>query len=104
EGKALVGSAEQPLEEVSGAEVVQAGETTQRIASAPGFETIDFAGLLNLDQDISTIRVPWSSDPTSGSLSTDFGANGFRNQPALTYDADEDTMTHVETGVIYYAD
>jgi len=104
EGKALVGSADQPLQEVPGAELVQAGETTQRIASAPGYQTIDFAGLLNLDQDVSEIRVPWSDDPTSGSLSTDFGANGFRNQPALVYDADEDTMTHVETGAIYYAE
>ena len=49
EGKALIGSADTPLEENPDAEVVQAGEKTQRIASAPGFETVDFAGLLTLD-------------------------------------------------------
>ena len=103
DGTALVGSADQPLEEQPDAEVAPVGDTAQRIVSVPGFTTVDFAGLLALDEDVSAIRVPWSDDPTSGSLSTDFGQNGFRNQPALSYDSGADTMTHAETGVVYHA-
>ncbi|GAA3654648.1 ABC transporter permease subunit [Microbacterium marinilacus] len=96
EGEALVGTTEQPLQEVEGAEFDGA-----KAASAPGWTTLQFAQVLQRQNEVTALSVPYSEDPNDGAIRTPDGTSGYRYTSALEYDEQAGTLTNGETGVVY---
>ena len=91
-----VGTAEEPLETVSDAEVSDGA-----ITAVPGFEILDRAAVLSDQKAVTELRVPLSEDAEDGSIRTQDGRNGYVYRSILTYDESADTMTNTDTGVVY---
>lgn len=95
-----VGSADSPLEVVDGGEVGSSGAPTE----VPGWEVVQKAELfsdLELQQAVVDLRVPVSDDADEGSIRTREGSTGAVYRSSLVYDEATDTMTNVDTGVVY---
>lgn len=90
-GEFVVGGAEQPLEPVDGATAT----------GAPGYTTLDFAGIVANQSEISALSVPISDDPNDGALRTTDGSNAYLFTSTLVWDPDADTMTDTVTGTVY---
>jgi arabinogalactan oligomer/maltooligosaccharide transport system permease protein len=98
----LVGTAEQPLEAVDGAQLDDRGAP----ASVPGWEVVPRAQLFSdadLQAAVVALRVPVSDDAEDGSLRTREGATAGVYTSRLVWDADARTITNTETGVVYAA-
>ena len=96
DGVAEVGTAEQPLTPVEGATV-----TDGKVSAVPGYDVLGFADIVPRQSEIVALRVPFSDDPTQGSIRTQDASTGYVYSPALVYDADADTMTDPTTGTVY---
>ncbi|WP_369692765.1 ABC transporter permease subunit [Georgenia sp. 311] len=96
DGDVLVGTAEQPLREVDDA-VVSDGTITE----VPGWEILDRQEVIARQSEVVDLRVPFSEDAEAGSVRTQDARNGFVYRSVLDYDEATDTMTNVETGVVY---
>lgn len=96
DGEVLLGTEEQPLE-AAGQSTVGGGE----VVDVEGYRVLDFADLLNRQQEVTGLSVPVSEDPNSGFLRTQDGQQAFVYTSRYLYDEDADTMTHSETGVVY---
>jgi len=103
DGDVLAGTAEEPLDEVRGAEIGQAGTPTE----VPGWTVIPKATVItdaDLQAEIAALRVPVSDDPNDGSIRTRDGSTGAVYESTLVWDADAQTITDTTTGTVYAAD
>ncbi|NMR19291.1 ABC transporter permease subunit [Cellulomonas fimi] len=96
DGDVRVGQAQEPLRAVEDAEVD--GDT---VTAVPGYEVLSRQGVLERQQDVTTLRVPVSADPGDGSIRTQDARTGFVYTSVLEYDESADTMTDVTTGTVY---
>ena len=95
-GDALVGTNDEPLSRVDGAEF-EGGKAV----SAPGWTSLSFAEVIARTSEITALAVPYSSDPNDGALRTPEGSNAYRYLSTLEYDEQAGTMTNTQTGVVY---
>ncbi|SJM48186.1 Maltose/maltodextrin ABC transporter, permease protein MalF [Actinomycetales bacterium JB111] len=91
-----VGWDEEPLEAAPDA-VVEDG----RIVSVPDVTVLQQRDVYARASDVAALRVPFSDDAADGSLRTTDGRTAAQATSRLVYDEDADTMTNVETGVVY---
>jgi arabinogalactan oligomer/maltooligosaccharide transport system permease protein len=96
EGVVEAGTADEPLTTVDGA-AVDAG----RVTALPGYEVLEYAEVLERQQEVTDLRVPVSEDPNDGSVRTQDARTGYVFTSTLTYDDVSDTMTDTTTGVRY---
>jgi arabinogalactan oligomer/maltooligosaccharide transport system permease protein len=96
EGEALIGGEERPLEAARGAEFA-AG----RAVSMPGYTTLDFAQMLQVQDRIAAMSVPLSDDLDEGAVRTPNGSEAFVYQATMRYDEQRDVFADVATGVVY---
>ena len=96
EGGVRAGTAEEPLAAVDGA-AVQDG----RVTALPGYEVLEYAEVLERQQQVTDLRVPVSEDPADGSIRTQDARTGYVFTSTLTYDEASDTMTDTASGVTY---
>ena len=95
-----VGTAEEPLAEVSGAQLGDNGAPSV----VPGWQVVPRADLFtdaDLQQEVVNLRVPISDDAEDGSLRTREGSTGGVYTSRLVWDPDEQTITNTETGQVY---
>ncbi|MDN4478774.1 ABC transporter permease subunit [Demequina lignilytica] len=100
DGTVSVGTEEQPLSEVADATVDDSG----RPASVPGWEIVPRAELLSdqaLAQEVTALRVPVSDEADDGSLRTREGSTASIYRSSLEWDAETETLTNTDTGVVY---
>ncbi|MFD4958551.1 ABC transporter permease subunit [Microbacterium sp. NPDC058389] len=103
DGDVLAGTADEPLDEVRGAEIGQAGTPSE----VPGWTVIPKATVItdaDLQAQIAALRVPVSDDPNDGSIRTRDGSTGAVYESTLVWDADAQTITDTTTGTVYTAD
>lgn len=98
EGDVRVGSEEQPLADAPDA-TVDGGAVT----AVPGWDVLDRTGVLERQQEVTTLRVPLSDHPEDGSIRTQDARTGFVAESTLDYDAATGTMTDTTTGTVYTA-
>ncbi|WP_036959447.1 ABC transporter permease subunit [Promicromonospora kroppenstedtii] len=96
DGAVQAGTADQPLEPVDGASV-DAGQVT----ALPGYDVLEYAAVLERQQEVTELRVPVSDDPNEGSVRTQDARTGYVFTSTLEYDSASDTMTDTTTGVTY---
>ncbi len=98
DGVVKVGDMDTPLV-TDDAAVVSDG----KITDVPGWDILTTKEI-NADQKgVTSLRVPISDDPEQGSIRTTDGRNGFIARSILQWDEQAETMTNVETGVVYKA-
>ncbi len=96
EGDAMLGTNEQPLQEVPDATF-----DGDQAVEAPGWTSLSFADVLANQSVIEELSVPYSDDPNDGAIQTPDGQRGYLYTSALEYDPVADTMTDTRTGVVY---
>ncbi|GAA4848050.1 ABC transporter permease subunit [Luteimicrobium xylanilyticum] len=96
DGKAEVGTADDPLAPVDGA-TVQAGKVT----AVPGWTVLSFADIAGRAEAVTALAVPVSDDAGDGTLRTQNGSVAYVFSPVMQYDAKTDTFTNTKTGVTY---
>ena len=102
DGDVRVGSADEPLSAVSGAEIGATGAPSE----VPGWTVVPRATVLtdaSLGEAIKNLRVPVSDDPNDGSIRTREGSTGSVYEPTLVWDADAQTITDTQNGTVYTA-
>lgn len=87
DGQAMVGLNGEPLQPAPDA-TVDAGTVTE----VPGFETLDFAEVVAVQEEVLEVRVPLSGQDDAGYLRTNDGSTAFVYEPGLTYNEETDTM------------
>ncbi|MGW9114679.1 ABC transporter permease subunit [Microbacterium sp. NPDC055683] len=100
DGAVRVGTADQPLETAPGAVIGSSGAPE----SVPGWDVVPRAEVLtdtDLQERVAALRVPVSEDAEDGSIRTREGATGAVYTSTLEWDAEEETFTDSETGVVY---
>ncbi|WP_110589488.1 ABC transporter permease subunit [Microbacterium suaedae] len=95
-GEALLGTAEDPLETVPDA-VFDGGTAVE----APGWETLQFADVLERQGEVTELAVPFSADPNDGALRTPDGQSAYRYVSSIEYDEAAGSITDTSTGVVY---
>ncbi|WP_216404733.1 ABC transporter permease subunit [Arcanobacterium phocae] len=95
EGNYLLGTAETPSQKVD------VETDANGLPAVPGCESLDFAGLLEHQNDITELSVPVSTDLRDGMLRTSDGTSAFVFRSTLEYDAKNDTFTDTQTGEVY---
>lgn len=99
EGEVSVGTADEPLEEVDGATLDDSGKAV----ALDGYQALSYAEIIGpRSKEITTYRVPFSTDAEDGSLKTQDGSNAYVYKPSAVYDEDAETITR--EGVVYTAD
>jgi arabinogalactan oligomer/maltooligosaccharide transport system permease protein len=98
QGVAELGTAERALAPVD------ATVTDGRVTAVPGWQVLSFGDLLNRQDEVFALRVPLSDDPTSGSLRTTDGSNGYVYASTMRWDEQAGTLTDTATGTVYRAD
>ncbi|MFF2389122.1 ABC transporter permease subunit [Agromyces sp. NPDC058104] len=96
EGDALVGTNEEPLAEASGVEFD--GDVA---VSADGWNTLQFADVLERTDEVTALAVPASDDPNDGAIRTPDGSTGYLYVSTLEYDEAAGTMTDLSSGTVY---
>ncbi|MFF2493854.1 ABC transporter permease subunit [Agromyces sp. NPDC058064] len=96
EGDALVGTNDEPLAEASGVEFD--GDVA---VSADGWNTLQFADVLERTDEVTALAVPASDDPNDGAIRTPDGSTGYLYVSTLEYDEAAGTMTDLSTGTVY---
>ena len=102
DGVVKVGTTEQPLVESPDA-TVEGGRAT----AIPGYEVIPTSTIYtdqDLQQQVVVLRVPVSDQADDGSIRTQDGTSGAVYRSMMVWDEDAQTMTNVDTGVVYTAD
>jgi arabinogalactan oligomer / maltooligosaccharide transport system permease protein len=97
DGDVFIGTADQPLDRVSDAEIDSAGKAV----SIPGWSSLSFSELLRDQNAIIGLSVQLSDDPNDGSLRTPDGANAYVYLSDLVYDERADTFTNEVTGEVF---
>ena len=96
DGDALVGSTEQPLQPASNPTF-----DGDKAVAADGWNSLQFAQVLQRQNEVTALSVPFSDDPNDGALRTPDGTSGYLYTSALEYDEAAGTLTNTETGVVY---
>lgn len=96
DGDVQLGTMEQPLAEVDGAEL----ENGKAVA-VDGWTTLSFSEVIARTDEITELAVPASEDPNDGALRTPDGSNGYLYTSNLVYDEAAGTMTDQTTGTVY---
>lgn len=96
DGEVSVGTTEQPLQEVEGAEL----ENGKAVA-IDGWTTLSFQDVIARTDEITELAVPFSDDPNEGAIRTPDGSNGYLYTSTLEYDEAAGTMTDLTTGTVY---
>ena len=96
DGQALLGGAEQPLDEVEDAQM----EGDQAVG-LDGYTTLDFGAILANQNAIAALAVPVSDDPNDGFLRTTDGSTAYVFVSSLEWDPVADTMTDTTTEIVY---
>lgn len=94
-GEALLGTAEQPLQEVD------AEFASGQAVSVDGWTTLPLAKVFTLSEQLEKLSVQFSEDPNDGALRAPDGQKGYLYVSTLEYDADADTITDTTSGVVY---
>lgn len=97
-----VGTADQPLQEVPDA-VIAGGRATE----VPGYDVVPTADIYTdqqMQKDVVVLRVPVSDNADEGSIRTQDATTGAIYRSTMVWDEAAQTMTNVDTGVVYYAD
>ena len=101
-GVVKAGTADQPLQEIPDA-VVEGGRATE----VPGFDVIPTSDIYTdqqLQKDVVVLRVPVSENADEGSIRTQDATTGAIYRSTMVWDEAAQTMTNVDTGVVYHAD
>jgi arabinogalactan oligomer/maltooligosaccharide transport system permease protein len=96
DGDVSVGTNDQPLQKVSGADM-----DGGRAVAVDGWTSLTFSQVLARSSEIEALSVPFSTDPNDGAIRTPDGQSGYRYVSNLQYDADAATMTDTRSGVVY---
>ncbi|AEE46440.1 ABC transporter permease subunit [Cellulomonas fimi] len=99
EGEAQVGTADEPLHRTDDA-TVEGG----RVTAVEGWETLQFAQVLERQDEVFALRVPFSDDPNDGSVRTPDGSTGYVYVSTMEWDEAAGTITNTATGDVYTAD
>ncbi len=91
-GDALLGTAQQPLEEVD------ARFEDGTAVAVDGWTTLPLATVFTLSEELEKLSVPFSDDPNDGSLRAPDGQKGYLYVSTLEYDEAADTITDTTTG------
>ncbi len=97
EGEVLLGTADQPLDEVPDADE----DSTGKAVGVPGWTTLRFGDLLANQSAITELSVPLSDDPNDGALRTPDGSSAYVYLSDLVYDEQAGTFTDSATGTAY---
>lgn len=95
-GNYLLGKPDSPAQKIAHVEI-----DPQGIPSVPDCHSLDFAGLLQYQNEISELSVPVSADLRDGILRTADGTTAFIFHSTVEYDPQKDTFTDVKGGVVY---
>ena len=95
-GSVRVGTAEDPLTEAPDATVADG-----RITAVPDFTVLAYAELIQRQAEVTELRVPVSEEAEDGSIRTQDGRNAYVYRSILVYDEAADTLTNIDTGVVY---
>lgn len=95
DGEALVGTNDQPLQEVDAE--MEGGKAV----AADGWTSLSFAEVLARTDEITELAVPFSDDPNDGAIRTPDGSNAYLYVSTLAYDEAAGTMTNLDTGTVY---
>lgn len=74
-----------------------------KIVEVPGWDIMSSAQMNKKQVEVTNLRVPISDDPNDGAIRTTDGRTGYLTKSIMQFDADADTMTNTETGVVYKA-
>lgn len=96
DGEVSVGTTEQPLQEVDGAEL----ENGKAVA-IDGWTTLQFSDVIARTDEITELAVPFSDDPNDGAIRTPDGSSGYLYTSTLEYDEAAGTMTDLTTDTVY---
>lgn len=94
-GDALLGTAQQPLEEVD------ARFEDGTAVAVDRWTTLPLATVFTLSEELEKLSVPFSDDPNDGSLRAPDGQKGYLYVSTLEYDEAADTITDTTTGTVY---
>ena len=97
DGTVQLGSNDQPLYEVDDAKTDFTGKAT----GLDGYDTLQLGAIVENQDAILALSVPFSEDPNSGSVRTADGSTGYVYESSLVYDEKADTFTNVENGAVY---
>ncbi|MDF2574677.1 MAG: maltose transporter permease [Agromyces sp.] len=95
DGEALVGTNDQPLQEVDAE--MEGGKAV----AVEGWTSLSFADVLARTDEITELAVPFSDDPNDGAIRTPDGSNAYLYISTLEYDEAAGTMTDLNTGTVY---
>jgi arabinogalactan oligomer / maltooligosaccharide transport system permease protein len=95
DGQALLGGADQPLEEVD------AQMEGNQAVGVDRYTTLDFGGIIANQTEVAALAVPVSDDPNEGFLRTTDGSTAYVFVSTLEWDPAADTMTDTTTGTVY---
>jgi len=101
-GVVKAGTADQPLHEIPDA-TIAGGRATK----VPGYEvvpTTDIYTNQQMQKDVVVLRVPVSDNADEGSIRTQDAVTGAVYKSSLVWDDAAQTMTDVDSGVVYHAD
>jgi len=97
DGVVQAGTAEEPLEPVGGATVGGNGAPEE----VPGWTVLNLGQILEVQSEVTALRVPFSDDPADGWVRTQTGSVGFQSSPRYSYDEATDTFTDLTTDIVY---
>lgn len=100
DGTVEVGNNDEPLHEVDDAIL----DSTGRATGLEGFETLQLSDVVRLQDDVLALAVPFSDDPSDGTIRTSDGATGYLYTSTLVYDEQAGTFTDAATGEVYADD
>ncbi len=95
DGQVLVGAAEQPLAPVDGATAADG-----RVTEVPGYEVLDYGGVVASAGELTDLRVPVGEQEADGVLRTDDGRTAYAYEPTLVHDEAADAMV-ADDGTVY---
>lgn len=98
DGGVRIGSDGQPLRTVHGARM-----ESGRAVGLSGYTTLDMRQLFGMQQKITSMQVPVSSDADAGVLRTKDGQTANLYRPTLRYDASKGAFVNVTNGDVYRA-
>lgn len=95
DGQVLAGAADQPLAPLDGATTADG-----RVAEAPGYEILDYGGVVAAAGELADLRVPVGAQEAEGVLRTDDGRTAYAYEPTLVHDEAADAMV-ADDGTVY---
>lgn len=96
-GDAFLATESEPPVPVPDANFDAAGKAIE----TDGWESLQFADLLQIQDELAALEVQATNDPVDGYLRTADGSRAFVYQSKLVYDASTDTIIDTQTGVVY---